>query len=254
MNSKINFSKIKGCNQIWDSMPECEKGRICGQCDNVIFDFRGKTEWEIALKHAQSETKVCGIYDEKMLAKNKDSGFLQTKKKGLLVAGTLGLLATNSPAFSQNDGGQFQTEFVAEDNKVKISDESDLQNRESQNSNSSQIDSTLEVTGRLVDEHGEPLIGATILIKGTEKGTITGIDGEFFVDLTEELTESDTITIVASYIGYGREEKTIFRSDFIEKNKLEIKLKMNEQAHLISFTVRRPPLHKRIWNKLKSIF
>ena len=37
----------------------------------------------------------------------------------------------------------------------------------------------LKVSGRVVDPQGEPVIGASILIEGTNKGTVTDVDGKF---------------------------------------------------------------------------
>ena len=34
-----------------------------------------------------------------------------------------------------------------------------------------------KVTGHVVDENGDPVIGATILVKGTTLGTVTDFDG-----------------------------------------------------------------------------
>ena len=36
-----------------------------------------------------------------------------------------------------------------------------------------------KVTGRIVDENDEPLIGASVISKGSTQGTITNIDGEY---------------------------------------------------------------------------
>jgi TonB-linked SusC/RagA family outer membrane protein len=53
------------------------------------------------------------------------------------------------------------------------------------------------VTGKVTDSQtGESIPGATILIKGTQHGTITGIDGTFLLDAAS----SDSLRI--SYIGY----------------------------------------------------
>ncbi|MCD8080824.1 MAG: TonB-dependent receptor [Bacteroides sp.] len=57
------------------------------------------------------------------------------------------------------------------------------------------------VTGQVVDESGEPLIGVSIHIKGTTQGTITDINGNFSVDASS----GDEVFIV-SYIGYKTQE------------------------------------------------
>ena len=33
------------------------------------------------------------------------------------------------------------------------------------------------ITGNVTDEKGEPVIGASILVKGTDQGTVTDLDG-----------------------------------------------------------------------------
>ena len=35
------------------------------------------------------------------------------------------------------------------------------------------------ISGIIVDEKGEPVIGASIAVKGTSLGTITNVDGEY---------------------------------------------------------------------------
>ncbi|MEQ9231769.1 MAG: carboxypeptidase-like regulatory domain-containing protein, partial [Cyclobacteriaceae bacterium] len=57
------------------------------------------------------------------------------------------------------------------------------------------------ISGKLVDKDtNEPLIGATVLIKGTSKGTITNLDGGF------TLAAKEGNTLVISYVGYVTQE------------------------------------------------
>ena len=52
------------------------------------------------------------------------------------------------------------------------------------------------ITGKVVDEKGEPIIGANIVEKGTTNGTITDIDGQFSLEV------SGNSILFISYIGY----------------------------------------------------
>ena len=52
------------------------------------------------------------------------------------------------------------------------------------------------ITGNVVDQTGEPVIGATVMEKGTSNGTVTDFDGNF------SLKVAAGKTIVFSYIGY----------------------------------------------------
>lgn len=57
-----------------------------------------------------------------------------------------------------------------------------------------------QVRGTVVDEAGEPVIGATIQIKGTSQGTVSDIDGNF------TLSAPAGGTLVISYVGYQTQE------------------------------------------------
>ena len=56
------------------------------------------------------------------------------------------------------------------------------------------------VTGTVVDEHGEPLIGVSVMMKGSSKGAVTDLDGKF------SLSVPSNSTLVISYIGYQTQE------------------------------------------------
>lgn len=60
---------------------------------------------------------------------------------------------------------------------------------------------SMEVNGQVVsDTDGEPIIGATVMEKGTSNGTITDLDGNF------KLHVGNRSTLVVSYIGYKKLE------------------------------------------------
>lgn len=58
------------------------------------------------------------------------------------------------------------------------------------------------IRGTVVDANGIPVIGASVLVKGTSNGTITDIDGNFTLQNTSG-------TLVVSYIGYKTQEVSI---------------------------------------------
>ena len=61
------------------------------------------------------------------------------------------------------------------------------------------------VTGTVIDENGEPLIGVSVVIKGSNaNGTITDIDGNFNLNLPNGKT-----TLIFSYIGYTTQEVAV---------------------------------------------
>lgn len=56
------------------------------------------------------------------------------------------------------------------------------------------------VTGTIVDSSGMPIIGANILVKGTNSGTITDMNGNFSLEVDKNAT------LVVSYIGFADQE------------------------------------------------
>mgnify|MGYP001945587171 FL=1 len=73
-----------------------------------------------------------------------------------------------------------------------------------------------KVTGNVVDEAGESLIGVSIAIKGSSTGTITNIDGDFSIDVP------NGSELEVSYIGYmsqkfkitkGQDLKVVLKED-----------------------------------------
>lgn len=59
------------------------------------------------------------------------------------------------------------------------------------------------VTGTVKDDTGEPIVGATVLVKGTGKGAVTDIDGNF------SLKADKGQTLQISYVGMGTKEASV---------------------------------------------
>ena len=67
------------------------------------------------------------------------------------------------------------------------------------------------ISGKVSNENGEPLVGATILLKGTTRGTIADIDGNFKMEVPDE-----NAIIKVSYIGYEEKEISVGNQTFFE--------------------------------------
>ncbi|MEZ4987112.1 MAG: carboxypeptidase-like regulatory domain-containing protein [Saprospiraceae bacterium] len=77
------------------------------------------------------------------------------------------------------------------------------------------------VSGQVTDDSGLPLIGASILEKGTPNGTVTDPDGKFSINLSKIPT-----TLVVSYIGYTTNEVGV------ESASSDLKIMLSEGAQL----------------------
>ena len=59
----------------------------------------------------------------------------------------------------------------------------------------------MTVKGTITSDKGEPLVGASIVVKGTTNGTITDIDGKYSLSVPD-----GKVTLVISYVGYDSKE------------------------------------------------
>ena len=72
-----------------------------------------------------------------------------------------------------------------------------------------------KLSGIVRDENGEPIIGASVLVKGTKVGTVTNAEGEFSLDAPA------SGMLVISYMGFATREVPI-------KNNSNLKITLNE--------------------------
>ena len=61
----------------------------------------------------------------------------------------------------------------------------------------------ITVSGTVTDKTGEPLIGASVLAKGTQQGTATDFDGNYRIDVDANAT------LVFSYVGYDTQNVAV---------------------------------------------
>lgn len=78
------------------------------------------------------------------------------------------------------------------------------------NSSLQELPAKVKVQGKVVDEAGEPLPGATILEKGTENGTITNVKGEFSMSVSEDAV------LLISFVGYMTQDISITGRSYID--------------------------------------
>ena len=87
-----------------------------------------------------------------------------------------------------------------------------------------QQDQTIKVSGQVVDQDGEPLIGATIKLKGAQTGVVSDYDGNFTID-----APANGILVV-SYVGYKDREIAVRGRAILNQIQLESDAMMLEQV------------------------
>lgn len=60
------------------------------------------------------------------------------------------------------------------------------------------------ISGKVSDDKGEPMVGATVVVKGTTIGTVTDVDGNYNISVPQGST-----TLVISFVGFNSIEESI---------------------------------------------
>jgi TonB-linked SusC/RagA family outer membrane protein len=91
----------------------------------------------------------------------------------------------------------------------------------------------LEVTGTISDEQGKPLVGASVRLKGTDRGTSTDQAGRFRLQVPDAGG-----TLVISYVGYEPAELRVTRAGDISAS-LKVRLESAEEVLVVGYGTQR---------------
>ncbi|WP_028912606.1 TonB-dependent receptor [Prevotella sp. MA2016] len=90
-----------------------------------------------------------------------------------------------------------------------------------------------KITGTVVDAQGEPIIGASVVIKGTSNGTVTDFDGKFVI-----ANAPAKGSLVISYVGYRTQTISLSGTNQI-KTTLEEDKQLLDEVVVVGYGVQR---------------
>ena len=96
-----------------------------------------------------------------------------------------------------------------------------------------QQNQTIKVSGQVVDQNGEALIGATVRLKGVQSGVVTDFDGNFSID-----APSNGVLLV-SYVGYKDREVAVRGRANLNQIELESDALMLDQVVVVGYGVQK---------------
>jgi outer membrane receptor protein involved in Fe transport len=83
----------------------------------------------------------------------------------------------------------------------------------------------MPIKGKITADNGEPLVGASVVVKGTTNGTITDLDGNFSMSVPD-----GKAILVISFVGYNAQE-------IVVGSQSEINIKLTESGALSEVVV-----------------
>ena len=201
--TKVRIEIPNPCHESWDEMTPQEKGRFCATCKKTVRDYTKLSDEQLTaiLKNGKSH---CGRFRKDQLARDfiLEDQMLQWRRAAVwlfpLLLGGGSLAAQSPPTVKEKIELQSETSTKKSIEKTRLG----------------------PIKGWVFEiDNTEPLIGTTVLVKGTSKGAVTDIDGSFTLS-AEGLSASDIL--IFSYTGFARKEISI--KEFLAKAKKEIYL------------------------------
>jgi iron complex outermembrane recepter protein len=74
-----------------------------------------------------------------------------------------------------------------------------------------QVNAQKKITGKISDANGEPLIGASVVVKGTTTGVVTDANGTYSLDVPK-----GTTSVMVSFIGLASKEVAVGEGDTLD--------------------------------------
>lgn len=188
---KVKIAINKPCQENWNAMSPTQKGAFCAVCKKDVIDFTKTpaSQFKNKLKNAS-----CGRFTAAQLAEEYDFSSSNRFSKVAAAIGLTTILAGTGAAHAQTQLPKVEQHHSKNEALKNV-----------QLTGLHKPQDTLRIKGQVVDENSEPLFGATVLLKGTNRGVTTDFDG-FYELLILDPENFPKIVLIISSTGYKQQE------------------------------------------------
>jgi hypothetical protein len=192
MSKAIQIRIPEPCQENWQNMTPAEQGRFCGSCQKTVVDFTLMSDKELLDYLSKASQHTCGRFSNDQL--NKDLKPAAIKKRFSwayvwnIVLATFLITEANAQVTPVK---KKKTEVVFPDVSPKMGDFAVVEKGEAIKQR--------EIKGVVLDSAANmPLVGVTIMVKGTSRGVATDSLGHFKLSFDKD----EPVELMVSYIGY----------------------------------------------------
>ncbi|MFK7814460.1 MAG: carboxypeptidase-like regulatory domain-containing protein [Maribacter sp.] len=196
MKNAIRISVKKPCSEKFENFTPTAAGGFCDSCQKEVIDFTAMTSDELINHFSNTSGQTCGRFKnsqlktyEPMMSHNSNRSFVS---RGIAVLSfSLLALCALSEVHAQGDvsvNSRINTEINFIMGAPIVIAEIAVEQ--------------YTVAGTVIDEENLPLAGVNVVLKGTNEGIMTDIDGKF--EFPRQLDVDDVL--IFSYIGYNPQE------------------------------------------------
>jgi CarboxypepD_reg-like domain/Secretion system C-terminal sorting domain len=204
MKQKLQLQIPEPCHENWNNMDATQQGRFCLSCQKEVVDFSVMTDKEILNHISKASEKMCGRFGNDQLNRNlippqdpRKAGW----KYWMSIAASFILLASKSNAQVKT----LKADIICTPPK-NVNNNLDHPLRGTLGGISvlrnDDYKKNYIVNGVIKDEYNNPLPGATVMIKDTNRGTTSDEKGKFSM----KVIDSKNILLSVSFVGYETQE------------------------------------------------
>jgi hypothetical protein len=187
MNKSLHLQIPVPCHEKWDDMSPADRGKYCVSCQKTVVDFSMMTDRQVLDYFKNANENTCGRFNADQLNRNLAvpaekklewfKYFLQTLIPVILITGKSYAQGTvkKKAAICTAPVKYVPDDLVKEQIAVEES-----------------------ISGKVVDNYGQPLAGALILIKGRMNGVQADQYGRFKINSIGELP----MRLIVSQVGF----------------------------------------------------
>lgn len=221
----IKIDIQKPCQENWNAFtPVSATSKHCQRCDHLVVDFTKMSDREIKAYFEQVSGKVCGRFDEEQLKVYLDESNSSRWGRWLVTLVGMAVGTLFSPTKSMAQSSSHQSEFVV-------------------------------FKGKVINENKENVIGANVILVGSNYGVATDLDGKYELKIPRaQLNQKEEFSIITSFIGY-ESDTVILNADSIGTEFEQDFQFTQSQIHVLGGVYRvKIPLHKRVYYRTRNFF
>ncbi len=189
MAKYLHLEIPKNCHENWSNMHPNADGSFCNSCQKTVIDFTGMSDNDLVAFFKTNNKNVCGRFSPNQLQRDIKEPAKKINWLRYVIHFTIPALLISLKSTAQLLKSTPQTEIGPINQKKDVAETKQAEK--------------FIATGRVVDAADMPLAGASVVIKGTQKGTLTDNNGEFSIKCPDSLT-----ILEVSYVGHQTQEFT----------------------------------------------
>lgn len=230
LNTDIQSIKIGySCQQDWQAMSAVDSNKYCQSCNKIVIDFSRLSDEEILQYfEKQQGKKSCGYFNEQQL-RSLNKRLASPSNTSFLKPLILSTLISTSACHTPKDAHKSCTTTLS--HYELLADIS--------------VEGELQITGSIVDENHEPMIGANITLQQPLTGVSSDKNGQFKLSIPKSADSTSLVSV--EYTGYPVLNIQLLD---IQNKHLKITMLADLRGSLGDVVIIRKPWYKRLWHKI----